>query len=190
MRWNCAALAILACACAGAERVDGTAPALDAMQQSSSRRSPDGVWETIAASTIGGTPTVKLYANSAHAIVRLNKEALDQVFARAPHEDSGAATQPVLTLPFPDGQFAGFRIAETSVLNPALAAAYPQFKTLRGVSDDDPSATARIDWTADGFHALVLATDSVVVEPYIRGNLDLYITYFKSGAVKEPRPNR
>ena len=160
------------------------------MQQSSPRRSPDGVWEAVAASTLGEPPAVRLHANTPHAIVRLNKEALDQVFARAPHEDSGSATQPVLTLPLPDGRFAGFRIAETSVLNPALAAAYPQFKTMRGVAVDDPSATARIDWTADGFHALVLAAESVVVEPYTRDNHDLYITYFKSGAVKEPRPNR
>lgn len=157
--------------------------------QQPARRSPDGVWETVLdASSIVGARAVQLYDRSPHAIVRLDRDALDQLFARAPHEDDAGTAQPILTLPLPDGRFASFRIAETSVLSPALAAAFPEFKTIRGIAAGDPTATARIDWTADGFHALILAAgDTVVVEPYVRGNTSIYITYFKTGAVKEPR---
>jgi hypothetical protein len=154
-------------------------------------RSTDNVWESVKPSSVAGTPAIRLYDGSPHAVIRLDKAALDQIFARAPHEDSAGEPQPALTLPLPDGRFAGFRITQTDVLSPALAAAYPQFKTFRGVAVGDPASTARIDWTADGFHALVLtAGETIVVDPYVKGNPTIYISYFKTGAVKEPRDNR
>jgi hypothetical protein len=138
-----------------------------------------------------GNACCPLHDGSIHTVVLPDKAALDQVFARAPHEDSAGEPQPVLTLPLPDGRFAGFRIAETDVLSRALAAPHPQSKTFRGVAVGDPASTARIDWTSDGFHALVLTAGvTIVVDPYVRGNPTIYISYLKSGAVKEPRENR
>ena len=69
----------------------------------------------------------------------------------------GARTVRALTIsvPAPDGGFERFAVAESPVMEPALAAAHPEIKTYTARGLDDPSASARLDLTPLGFHAAV-----------------------------------
>ena len=92
-----------------------------------------------------------------------------------------ARTSPaVIALPMPDGSVARFAIAETQVMAPELAAKFPEIRTWAGQGLDDPAATVRLDWTPQGFHAMILsaAAGRVFIDPYSRDDTLLYISYF------------
>jgi uncharacterized protein (TIGR03437 family) len=110
----------------------------------------------------------------------LNHTAQREVLRHAPLEFSKAArqTQVIMTLPRPDGTLARFRVEESPVMEPALAARFPAIKTYRGRGLDDPTATTRFDVTPAGFHAIVLSTrGTVIIEPDARGEAGKYVSY-------------
>jgi len=90
------------------------------------------------------------------AFYTLNRPALAAELAKAPPENAGAASTPlVVVLPAPDGTFQRFDLADSPVMEPGLAAAHPEIKTYDGKGVDDPGATIRADLTPLGFHASV-----------------------------------
>jgi hypothetical protein len=99
----------------------------------------------------------------------------------------------IIEIPMPDGTTSKFRIWKSSIMEPVLAAKFPDLKTYAGQGVDDSTATITIDWTSFGFHAMILSpvTGSVFIDPYIQGNKTVYISYFKSdvserGSFTEP----
>jgi hypothetical protein len=161
-------------ACSGAEAQSVSAPGPP---------SRDAVWETISERDVPG-PTRRTNILGRHAILRLNKPALDTLLAGAPLEDTPAAAAAggvVIGLPLPDGRFSRFRVEESPTLAPELAAAFPDFKTYRGTGLDDPTASTRFGWTAAGFHAVILAAGgSVYIDPYSPGDISTYVSYRES----------
>jgi hypothetical protein len=130
-----------------------------------------GMGESVA--EIGAPP--KLYR-----ALSLNEMAQREVLRHAPMEFSKAArqTQVVITLPMPDGTFARFRVEESPVLAPQLAARFPAIRTYRGRGLDDETAITRFDMTPAGFHAIVLsARGTVIIEPEAHGPAGKYVSY-------------
>ncbi len=116
-----------------------------------------------------------------YLIFRLNKTILTNVLDKTPSEFSAALKEKsqVVELPLPDGSFAKFGIEESSVLEKGLAARFPELKTYRGQGIDDPTLTARFDWTPQGFHATILSGgDTMTIEPANIGDKSLYISYY------------
>ncbi|MFA6044114.1 MAG: reprolysin-like metallopeptidase [Phycisphaerales bacterium] len=114
--------------------------------------------------------------------VRVNWDALRVVLATAPLEDSPAAvTNPlVMTLPMPEGYWARFRVVESPIMEPGLAAAFPDIKTYLGQGLDDPAASVRFDSTMHGFHAQILSPiGAVYIDPYSFGDLTTVTSYYK-----------
>lgn len=95
-------------------------------------------------------------------------------------------SSPIIEIPMPLGGSARFHIWESSVMEPGLAAKFPEIKTFTGQGIDDPSAIIKLDWTLEGFHAMVLSAlnGSVFIDPYAAGNTAAYISYHKSDFVK------
>jgi len=88
---------------------------------------------------------------------------------------------PIIQLPMPDGRFARFRVWESSIQEPGLEAKFPMIKTFAGQGIDDPYATMRLDYSPYGFHAQVLTVNgSFYIDPYARGVVDNYISYFRT----------
>jgi hypothetical protein len=147
-------------------------------------RSPDALWQPTesAASTEAAANQDETQGRAAgERRLRLNSEALTALLARAPMEFTAEAKSAamVITLPLPDGTLARFSVAESPVMEPGLAAQFPQIKTYQGQGLDDPTATARFDWTPDrGLHAIILsARGSFFVEPQTPGETVSYVTY-------------
>ncbi len=116
--------------------------------------------------------------------VALDTAALEQVLAAAPLAGGSDLTKPpgtgevILPLPLPEGGFGSFSVVEAPIMEPALAARFPQIKTYRGQGLDDPAATVRLDLTPAGFHAMILSpAGSVYIDPYGRDESDHYVSY-------------
>ena len=148
----------------------------------------DGIWETIDNSAMAAADWKAPAGDSYHAL-RLNKDSLSRLLARAPMERAGALRNSlaVLSLPMPDGSFQRFHIEESPVLDVGLAARFPAIKSYRGQGIDDATATVRFDWTPLGFHALVLsaAHPPVNVQPTDRNDLTTYASYYHQNAAFE-----
>lgn len=139
----------------------------------------DGIWETIDNSSMAVAHSQPPAPGSSQ-VLRLNKAALVQQLMRAPMEGTGdlRKSPAVLALPMPDGSFLSFRIEESPIMAPSLAARLPGVKTFRGQGIDDPTATTRFDWTPKGFHALILSSQgSVYIEPASTGETTEYVTH-------------
>jgi len=92
------------------------------------------------------------------------------------------STGQVLELPMPDGSMAKFRVWESSIMEPALEAKFPEMRTFAGQGITDPYASIRFDYNPYfGFHAQVLSAVSgaYYIDPYTKGNVNNYISYFK-----------
>ena len=110
----------------------------------------------------------------------LNETGLRASLATAPQEGRAGAAL-LVTLPLPDGSNARFRVVESSVMAPELAAQFPSIKTYTGVGIDDPSASLRLDFTPAGFHAQVLSasTGSFFIDPTSRTDSQHYLSFWK-----------
>lgn len=86
-----------------------------------------------------------------------------------------------VSLPMPEGQLAKFKVFNSPIMHPQLAAEFPDIKTYTAVGIDDPLAVAKIDISPKGFHAMILSPGkkSVFINPI---NLDEkeYMSFFKS----------
>jgi len=149
--------------------------------------SSDGVWQGVSQPSVAAD-AARRDIQGPSVIVRLDKAIFDAIARRAPLEgtERDAAVDVVLTLPMPDGRYGRFRVQESPMLAPELAAAFPEFATWRGQGLDDPTATTRFGWTAAGFHAIILsAAGTVYIDPLTRGNLDEYVSFFKLDAPRQ-----
>jgi Metallo-peptidase family M12/Glucodextranase, domain B/Divergent InlB B-repeat domain len=150
--------------------------------------SPDGLWSIVAERQIlaPGAGNRVLYP-SAYRTVTLDVPAFKILAARAPLDLTRSADNaPVMTLPMPDGALARFRIWESPILEPALAARLPEVRTYRGLGIDEPTASAYLDLTSAGFHGFILSPKGTVfIDPYQRGDTTHYMSYWRRDY---PRP--
>jgi reprolysin-like metallo-peptidase family M12B/type IX secretion system substrate protein len=128
--------------------------------------------------------TKRVIIPSKYRLIRLDTTALLNFLQSIPAEKFIADhnNTPVISIPMPDGSLARFHIWRTSIMEATLAAKYPDIITYTGQGIDDRSATIKIDWTALGFHAMILSpiTTSIFIDPYQQGNMSYYISYLSS----------
>ncbi len=147
--------------------------------------SPDGLWQSVdrlpqqaSASLRHNTKPAKFKSFS------VDGSLLQSRLSRAPKEFAftpGVKQATEITLPKPDGTFATFRIEEVSLMEPALAAKFPEIKTYRGRDVDDPLTSLQLDVNAETLHAQVLSPSGAwYVDPYWQHDGSLYMSYLKS----------
>jgi Metallo-peptidase family M12 len=123
----------------------------------------------------------------------LNYTGMTQLLERAPREKDVAAPDSAfeIELPMPEGGFARFRVVESPVMAPELAARYPTIKTYLGQGIDNPTTTARFDLTSRGFRAQVIAsTHTSYIEPYQLNDTGNYVVFNKADYPLDREPMR
>jgi hypothetical protein len=114
--------------------------------------SPDQIWSSVAEASIARNAQARAIIPDRYRTVQLDARALQALLQSIPLEASVSVSQSAATLwlPLPDGKFGEFRIVESPIMEPGLAARYPDIRTWIGQGIDDPSATARLDLTPKG----------------------------------------
>lgn len=126
----------------------------------------------------------RLIIPDAYKLASLDATGMQHFLWSLPTEQKvkeNTGTPEIITLPMPDGKTARFKIWESSIMAPELAAKFPGIKTFGGQGIDDPTATIRLDWTVRGFHAMILSdlTGNVFIDPYRQADTDNYTIYYK-----------
>ena len=111
-----------------------------------------------------------------------NYSAFKTKLLEAPLRFSAEANENFITIsiPMPDGTFQKFKVFESPLMPPGLSQKFPQIKTFTATGVSNPNATAKIDITHQGFHAMIFAIgqNPVFVDPFDK-NDQTYISYFK-----------
>ena len=112
--------------------------------------------------------------------VAIDYPAIGTFLASAPAEGSARAEAAplIIELPLPGGGSTRFAVVDAPILAPELAAQFPAIRTYFGRGIEDPTATARIDHTPLGFHAVMfMEAGTVYIDPYQQQDVDHYIVY-------------
>jgi Metallo-peptidase family M12B Reprolysin-like len=145
------------------------------------RTSPDiGLWQPVEQTSQMRASSEPWVQPKAFRTVQIQHAQLDPLLVNAPKESAQTplSSGALISLPMPDGTQAQFRFVESPVMDPELAARFPEIKTYRGCGVDDPAATVRFDLTPAGFHAQILSPKGAAyIEPYLRGNTNLHAVY-------------
>ncbi|HEX8737972.1 MAG TPA: zinc-dependent metalloprotease family protein [Pyrinomonadaceae bacterium] len=151
----------------------------------SAQSAASGVWQQIDDAALQQrTSLPRQIVPRFYSTYQLDKTALRQVLSSAPKEFSSAARQGeeiILTIPMPNGGVSRFRIENSSIMEPALAAKYPEIQSYRGQGIDNPTETVRFDMSPNGFRAMILSNEGTIyVEPYAWGDTKNYISFYKA----------
>lgn len=112
----------------------------------------------------------------------LDFEALQQALSKAPKRFEGIQkSEVVVSFPNPNDTTDSFYIFESSNMNPALAAKYPNIKSYVGSGINNPNATIYFSISPLGIQTMVLETGktAVFIEPYTT-DLKTYVVYKKT----------
>jgi len=97
------------------------------------------------------------------------------------HElSSKPVKEQTIQLPAPDGNYRSFKIWKTSMMEKALQEKYPGIETFTAEALDNPQVTAKLDFTANGFHAMVFdGSRTFLIDPYTDALDGYYMVYYK-----------
>ena len=164
--------------------------ALAAISPAQTPQATSALWQEVPESSLQGMrfpaqagpvrrgPTPKEYRT-----FTMNRAALGAVLARAPREFTQTMEQANVRvdLPLPEGGFGRFLILESPIMEPGLAAKFPQIKTYTVQGLDDPTATGRLDWTPAGFRGSILSSKGrFFIDPYWQNSDAGSISYYTS----------
>ncbi|MGE4072769.1 MAG: zinc-dependent metalloprotease family protein [Lysobacterales bacterium] len=147
-----------------------------------------GMWTDVPEAGIARTASARQIVPLAYRSVQLDRNQLSTLLNQLPLESAVPATESdkILSLPLADGRYGSFRVVEAPIMEPALAAQFPEIRTYLGQGIEDRTATLRFDVTPTGFHAQIISWEgSTYIDPYQPGDLDHYIVYRKRDAQEQ-----
>ncbi|HFA50885.1 MAG TPA: T9SS type A sorting domain-containing protein [Bacteroidetes bacterium] len=117
---------------------------------------------------------------SKHITFELDFDAIRNYLRTAPPEGSAGAKSGAvqLQLPMPDGKMEVFKIWDSPVMHPDLAARYPMIRTFAGRGLTDPTHVVRFGYGEDGFHAFIPSENGgSVTERFATEQTKYYMCY-------------
>ena len=87
-------------------------------------------------------------------------------------------------LPDPDGELRHFKIWDSGIIAPALAAKYPNMRTYKGYEVDHPKNRIRLESPSGKITAQIMSEPVWLISPY---NLETYQIYFLKDLPEEER---
>ncbi len=87
----------------------------------------------------------------------------------------------VFRIPMPDGSVVSFKMVESQIMDPVLAAKFPSIKTYSGQGIEEREAILKVSISSIGFHAMVLSPKgNVFIDPWESGNTFDHIVYYRN----------
>jgi len=123
---------------------------------------------------------------STYKLFSLDLQTLKNTLASVPvRGESHGRSNIIIELPNANGQLEHFRVVETPIMEPVLAAKFPMIKSYAAQGVEDPTAIARFSVTQFGLHSMTLsATKSTAyIDPYTVGEQQ-YIVYNRASLVR------
>jgi len=139
------------------------------------------IWQDVNESSIIDNQNRQIIPQE-YRTLSLNITELKRILNQVPLEFSQqAGTSSInLELPLPNGGFGIFNILESPIMEPELAAKFPELKTYIGYGLTEGIFNVRFDFTPSGFHAMIRTIDGTIyIDPYSHGNIVNYISYYK-----------
>lgn len=141
----------------------------------------NSIWIDVTTSSINVSGDRQIIPQEYRAL-KIDVNKLKALLESAPLEfTQEAKNNPVVIhLPMPDGSFERFRVIESPTVEKELSDKFPGLRTWSAQGIETPSATAKIDFTKKGFHAMVLSPNGDwFIDPYSAGTIEYYISYYK-----------
>jgi subtilisin-like proprotein convertase family protein len=143
-------------------------------------------WAPVNESSINRDLFANRYKPSAYKIFHLNETNFATDVSHAPSEKNVAVSGSafIISVPNADGQIEKYKIVEAPVMDPSLAARYPDIRSYAGQGIDDPSSLIRFDVSPGGFHAMILsaARKTIYIDPVDRGS-NYYIIFSRKDVI-------
>lgn len=140
------------------------------------RAGVDEYWQPIHPALVQTTGKQYLHPNTFRTYVLSSAALRERLFSL--REDPAAGI--VISLPAPDGSSRDFRIWQSSIMEPALAAKYPDIKTFTAEALNNKRITAKIDFSPAGFHAMIFdGSNTYFIDPYSDVEDGNYLCYYK-----------
>lgn len=117
-------------------------------------------------------------------LFELDVNSLKLSLANAPERFTSEKSNVIVAFPNSEGQLERYRILESSNMDPALAARYPEIKSYIGQGIDNPSSTIYLSLSPLGLQTMVIHADQTAefIEPYTT-DLSTYAVYSKANKV-------
>lgn len=153
------------------------------VEQLEARRLLAGLWSYVDNSAVPADLPSLIRIND-FKIATLDSPAIRDQLSNAPAELTHPALESsILSIPKPDGKMERFSIFASSIMEPELAARFPEIQTYAGQGIDNPASTIQLDMTPQGFHAQVISpSGTYYVDPYSNITSDFYAVYSKGTA--------
>ncbi len=122
------------------------------------------------------------------ALFSLDYQSMKEILWTAPHEyvQNPANSNTIITVALADGTADMFKIVQYDMMEALLAAQFPEMKTFRGISVSDPYRSIRIDWTTNGFRAVISDLDGkTYIDPYQRNDLATRVVYYANSFMSQ-----
>ncbi len=120
-----------------------------------------GLWQPMAVQSKLSTGKQSRQGHS----YRVDTAKLRQRLASAVMEDQASPAESVIELPV-NGRIQGFTLLESPIMEPGLAARYPDIKTYKVYGVDNPYASGRLSMTPKGLHGMITSpTGTYYIDP-------------------------
>ncbi|MCC6412807.1 MAG: lamin tail domain-containing protein, partial [Saprospiraceae bacterium] len=152
-----------------------------------SQKSGSAFWKDVPAASLTSESGERLIVPIKSRTLQLDITSMKSLLSSAPAEPALGTTGEGLdiSLPTPEGAFKQYKVWYAPIMAPALAAQYPEIRTYAGYEIGNQVSLIRLDVTPKGFHAMTYGDgQSIFIDPYVDGNVELYNCYFKRDFVK------
>lgn len=154
-----------------------------------SQNNSDNFWSPINQSSIRSAGKRQIIPQKCVAFELIGNELKTKLLS-APNEANFRINEStcIISLPLPNGNIEKFRVVESPIMEPGLAAQFPNIKTYSVKGIDDAYANGKIDWTPEfGFHGMVRSVHGdFFIDQYCLENTKDYISYYTSDFIKDP----
>lgn len=125
-----------------------------------------------------------------YILYNMDDETMRSLLWSAPSESDidVSKSNTTISVAMPDATKELFRVVRYDMMEPELAAKFPEIGTFYGISVNNPLKSIRIDYTSQGFRAVVSSPEDgkIFIDHYQRNDKNTRIIYYKIDYKKAP----